>query len=45
MLIYAIQIWILITVNAPVWTYVFLGISALIKTLSEVVQLGKTVRD
>lgn len=45
MLIYAIIIWVLITLNAPVWTYVLLGISALIKILNAGVQLGKNARD
>lgn len=45
MLIYAILIWVLITLNAPAWTYVFIGISALIKILNAGVQLGKNARD
>ena len=45
MFIYAILIWVLITLNAPVWTYVFIGISALIKILNAGVQLGKNARD
>lgn len=41
MLIYAILIWVLITLNAPVWTYVFIGISTLIKILDFGIKLGK----
>lgn len=41
MLIYAIIIWVLITLNAPAWTYVFICISTLIKILNAGIKLGK----
>lgn len=41
MFVYAIILWILITLNAPAWTYVLLGISAFIKALSWGIDVAK----
>lgn len=41
MITYILILWILITLNAPMWTYVLLGLGFLIKTIDFGVKIGK----
>ena len=41
MIAYTLILWILITLNGPMWTYVLLGIGFLIKTIDFGVKIGK----
>lgn len=42
MLVYIILLWILINMSAPAWTYVLLGIAALVTILKLGIDLGKS---
>lgn len=41
MFVYIILLWILINMSAPAWTYVLLGITALVTILKWGIALGK----
>ena len=41
MFVYIILLWILINMSAPAWTYVLLGIAALVTVLKWGIDLGK----
>ena len=42
MFVYIILLWILINMSAPAWTYVLLGIAALVAILKLGIDLGKS---
>lgn len=43
MFIYIILLWILINMSAPAWTYVLLGITALVTIFKTGIVLGKSL--
>ena len=42
MIVYIILLWILINMSAPAWTYILLGIAALLTILKWGINLGKS---
>lgn len=42
MFVYIILLWILINMSAPAWTYVLLGIAAIVTILKWGIDLGKS---